>query len=242
MPVSPTAESLVTLIQDVPLVSAEAGQVRAALSAWDLNAGEGDGPSYFYEFERLLAAAVFAPAFRDVSAVAGCLAALASRGAGSIRPAAGAAILSPPSRTALSAPSGHFAARPEARTTAGIGRFSTRRPSPTRWGRSFFLRPLFERGPLGVRGGNACLLDTGFAPQDGFRTTRLAAYKMILDFSSFSVSLLVYPGGQSGHPLSPAYDDQLGAYVSQKYFKLEEPGRRRHRLRLLAPARGAGAL
>ena len=91
-------------------------------------------------------------------------------------------------------------------------------------GAVFFLRPLFERGPLGVRGGNACLLDTGFAPQNGFRTTRLAAYKMILDFSAFSVSLLVYPGGQSGHPLSPAYDDQLGAYVSHEVLQAGRAG------------------
>ena len=95
------------------------------------------------------------------------------------------------------------------------------------------MRPLFERGPLAVRGGNACLLDTGFEPRAGFKATRLAAYKMILDLSTPAASLLVYPGGQSGHPLSPAYDDQLGAFVSQKYFKMEDPGRRSHRLRLL---------
>ncbi len=235
-----SAEVLIRLIQDVPLASAEAGQVRAALTAWDRNAGEGDGPSYFYEFERLLAAAVFAPAFRDVSAVAA---------------------VSPrwlPGALASSAPlPGHDLAAAVESSLIGAQR-SFRRQAGSQgdgwhWqvqhtaafahplGAIFFLRPLFERGPLGMRGGNACLLDTGFAPQNGFRTTRLAAYKMILDFSSFSVSLLVYPGGQSGHPLSPAYDDQLGAYASHKYFKLEEPGRRRHRLRLLAPARGAGA-
>ncbi len=234
-------EFLVNLIQNVPLASAEAEQVRTALTAWDLNAGEGEGPSYFYEFEKLLAAAVFSPALRDVSAIVAVSprwlpGALGSYGLLQGRDLAAAIEVS------LVGAQQAFRRQAGSQGDGWLWQIQHTAAFAHPLGAIFFLRPLFERGPLGVRGGNACLLDTGFAPQGGFRTTRLAAYKMILDFSTFSASLLVYPGGQSGHPLSPTYDDQLGAYVSHKYFKLEEPGRRSHRLRLLPQARGANPL
>lgn len=235
------AEFLVNFVKDVPLVSAQAEAVRGALSVWDLNAGEGVGPSYFYEFEKLLAAAVFSPSLLDAAAVAG------------VSPG----WLPEALRTPGLLPRRELVAAVEKSLVGSQAAFRRQAGSQDdRWhwqvqhtvalthslGTIFFLRPLFERGPLGVRGGNACLLDTGFEPRAGFRTTRLAAYKMILDFSALPASLLVYPGGQSGHPLSPAYDDQLGAYLSQKYFKMEEPGRRSHRLRLLPPAGNASLL
>ena len=236
-----SGESLVNLIRDMPLSSTEAEGVRAVLIAWDLNAGEGEGSSYFYEFERLLAVAVFAPSLRDVAAIdavsprwlPGALAAPGLLPGRDVAAALEASLVG-----------AHRAFRRHSGSQGDGWQWQVQHTAAFSHplGTIFFLRPLFERGPLGVRGGNACLLDTGFAPQGGFRTTRLAAYKMILDFSAFSASLLVYPGGQSGHPLSPAYDDQLGAYVSQKYFKLEEPGRRSHRLRLLPPGRGANLL
>jgi penicillin amidase len=236
-----SGEFLVNFIQDVPLVSSAAEGVRGLLSSWDLNAGEGSGPSYFYEFEKRLAAAVFAPSLRDAAAAAGIsprwlAGALATPGLLPRRELVAAVekslvgALEASRRQAGSQGDGwHW----QVQHTAGFAH-------PL--GSVFFLRPLFGRGPLSVRGGNACLLDTGFNSQAGFRATRLAAYKMILDFSALPVSWLVHPGGQSGHPLSPAYDDQLGPYLSQKYFKLEEPGRRRHFLRLQPQAGKAAAL
>jgi penicillin amidase len=234
-----TAEFLVTFIQDMPLASAEAEQVRNVLSAWDLNAGEGPGPAFFYEFERRLAAAFFSPALRDAAAVAGVRprwlrGALQNPGLLPRRDIAAAveqSLAGAHESFRLQAGSQGDGWNWQVQHTAGFSH-------PL--GSVFFLRPLFARGPLSVRGGNTCLLDTGFEPQAGFRATRLAAYKMILDLSALPASLLVYPGGQSGHPLSPAYDDQLGAYLSQKYLKMEDAGRRRHRLRLL-PATGNAA-
>jgi penicillin amidase len=101
-------------------------------------------------------------------------------------------------------------------------------------GAVFPLRPLFERGSFSARGGKYCLLNTDFSGR--FKTARQAAYKMILDFSDFGNSLQIYPAGQSGHPLSPAYDDQADLWFAQKYRQMENPGRRLHTLRLLPGA------
>jgi acyl-homoserine lactone acylase PvdQ len=100
-------------------------------------------------------------------------------------------------------------------------------------GTIFALKPFFERGSSGVKGGKYCLLNTDFSAGSRFKITRLAAYKMILDFSNFSRSLLVYPTGQSGHPLSQVYDDQMDMFAELKYLKMEDAGRRSYRLRLL---------
>jgi penicillin amidase len=228
----PEADYLVGLIRDMPLVSEEAKQVRGILSVWDLNAGDGAGPSYFYEFEKLLAAAVFSPALRDGAAMAGIFPGWlygALRAPGLLKRQALVAAVDE------SLAAAHQAFRRRSRNQDDGWNWEVQHTAGFHHplGEIFFLRPLFERGPLAVCGGNACLLDTGFEPRTGFKATRLAAYKMIQDLSTPAASLLVYPGGQSGHPLSPAYDDQLGAFVSQKYFKMEDPGRRIHRLRLL---------
>jgi len=236
-----TGEFLVPFIKDVPLASPEAEQVRSVLSAWDLNAGDGQGPSFFYEFERRLAAEVFSPALRDATAVSGVSprwlpGALQDPGLLSQQDLAAA--------VEKSLAGAHESFRRHAGNQGDGWNWQVQHTAGFSHplGPVFFLRPLFERGPLGIRGGNACLLDTRFESRAGFRATRLAAYKMILDLSALPSSLLVYPGGQSGHPLSPAYDDQLGPYLSQKYFKLEEPGRRRHCLRLQPQAGKAAAL
>jgi penicillin amidase len=226
------AECLARLVQGAVLESSGAQRAQEALAAWDFIAGDGEGASYFYEIERRLAAAVFCPGF-PASATRIC-----------------AAVREP-----------GLWGREELRTTVESvlrdadesRRVRTRRQEDAwRWevlhtvsfrhplGRFFFLRPLFERGPFGIHGGGSCLLDSGAAPGAGFKATRLAAYRMVLDFSDFAQSLLVYPGGQSGHPLSPSFDDQLAPYLSQKYLKMEAGNRRTYTLRLLPEAADGG--
>jgi penicillin amidase len=226
----PNAEFLIGRIKDLPLASAQARHVRDALNAWDLNAGDGEGPAFFYEFEKRLAAALFTPALSDPAAAAG----ISRRSLYRLLEAAG-----PQDRQG-------FAAAVEKSLRGAHEAYRDRiRKQEDGWhweilhtvgfahplGTVFPLRPLFERGPFAARGGKYCLLDTDFAVP--FKTVRLAAYKMILDFSDFSASLLVYPTGQSGHPLSPAYDDQMDTWFAQKYLRMESQGGRRHSLRLL---------
>ncbi len=230
------AEFLLGRIANLPLASFKARHVREALNAWDLNAGDGEGPAFFYEFETLLAGALFRPALRDPAAAAS----ISRRSLYRLLDTAGARERE------------GFAAAAEKSLAGAYDAYRGRtRKQEDGWhweilhtvgfrhplGAIVPLRPLFERGPFSARGGNYCLLDTDFSGP--FKTARLAAYKMILDFSDFSASLLVYPAGQSGHPLSPAYDDQTDAWFAQKYLKMEGQGRRLHRLRLL-PAANAG--
>jgi len=39
-----------------------------------------------------------------------------------------------------------------------------------------------------------------------------ASMRMVLDVGNWDENLFVLPGGQSGNPLSPHYDDQLGLW------------------------------
>jgi penicillin amidase len=45
---------------------------------------------------------------------------------------------------------------------------------------------------------------------------------MILDFSDFSNSLFINSSGQSGHFMSPYYDDQIELFVNLKYRRMED--------------------
>ena len=232
----PNAEFLVGRIKNLPLASFEAKHVRDALNAWDRNAGDGEGPAFFYEFEKRLAGAVFTPALRDPAAAAG----ISRRSLYRLLEAAGwqdregfAAAVEESLRGAYEAYRDRTRRQEDGWHWEILHTVGFHHPLGT----IVPLRPLFERGPFSARGGKYCLLDTDFSGP--FRTSRLAAYKMILDFSDFSRSLLIYPTGQSGHPLSPAYDDQMDAWFAQKYLKMESQGRRQHRLRLL-PAANAG--
>ncbi len=250
-----TAEFLVTLIRDLPLAAPEARVVRNALAAWDFEATIGEGPAFFYEFEKRLAAAVFLPGFRDPAAIDGLLpewiyALLNYPGRSAAE--AGRAIGSSPGLRPLDREVLAAAVEKSLQETYDAYRAQTRgQDDAWHWenlhgidfrhplGRLFALKPFFERTASGVKGGKYCQLNTDFAAAGHFRIERLAAYKMVLDFSDFSRSLLGYPTGQSGHPLSPAYDDQMDMFGDLKYLKMEDPGRRSHRLRLLPAALGA---
>jgi len=51
----------------------------------------------------------------------------------------------------------------------------------------------------------------------GLVATSGPSWRQLLDFSDLNASLAVYPGGQSGNPLSPNYDDLLGLYLRGEY-------------------------
>jgi penicillin amidase len=83
------------------------------------------------------------------------------------------------------------------------------------------LKVLLNRGPYPMPGGTGCILTAGFRGKGDFRVSHLATFRMIIDFSDFANSLLVNSSGQSGHFMSPHYDDQVGLYVNLKYRKME---------------------
>jgi len=230
------APFLVGRIKDLALASFQARHVRETLKAWDFNAGDGEGPAFFYEFEKLLADAFFAPALRDPAAAAG-IPSLSLYGLlGATGPGSGKSFAAAVEKSLKGT---YEAFRGRTRKQEDGWHWEIMHTADFRHplGTFFPLRPLFERGPFSARGGKYCLLSTDFSGR--YKTTRLAAYKMILDFSDFSNSLLAYPGGQSGHPMSPAYDDQMDVWFGQKYLSMESPGQRSYILRLL-PGKNTG--
>ncbi len=82
------------------------------------------------------------------------------------------------------------------------------------------LRPLW-RGPFAYPGFQSTL-----SPASGRTVTHSASWRMVVDFSDEQArGYGVYPGGQSGNPLSPLYDAHLGEYVAFRYFDLFRPAR-----------------
>lgn len=83
------------------------------------------------------------------------------------------------------------------------------------------LKWLLNRGPYYMPGGRNCILTASFRQSRGFAASHLSTYRMIMDFSDFSNSLLINSSGQSGHFLSPNYDDQIDLFINLKYRKME---------------------
>jgi penicillin amidase len=72
------------------------------------------------------------------------------------------------------------------------------------------LERLFNRGPLPCGG------DTNTIPQAAVNALEptanpdgIASLRVVMDVGNWEASRFVLPGGQSGNPLSPHYDDQL---------------------------------
>lgn len=83
------------------------------------------------------------------------------------------------------------------------------------------LKLLLNRGPYFMPGGSGCILTASFRRNKSFDIIHLSAFRMIVDFSDFSNSLFINSSGQSGHFLSPHYDDQIKLFVSLKYRPME---------------------
>jgi len=87
------------------------------------------------------------------------------------------------------------------------------------------LKGFMNRGPYPMPGGWECILTASFRGNGDFRVSHNSAFRMVIDFSDFANSRLVNSSGQSGHFMSPHYDDQVGLYVNLKYRKMEHfPG------------------
>ncbi len=84
-----------------------------------------------------------------------------------------------------------------------------------------FLAPLLNRGPHFMKGGKDCVLSASFRSKN-YRITWLSAFRMIIDFSDFSNSMMINSSGQSEHFMSPHYDDQIELYTQLKYRKMED--------------------
>lgn len=74
------------------------------------------------------------------------------------------------------------------------------------------LDPL-ARGPIPSEGDAFTLNVAG-----GYDARAGSSWRQLLDFSDLNASLAIYPGGQSGNPVSPHYADLLDLYMRQEYL------------------------
>jgi penicillin amidase len=101
-------------------------------------------------------------------------------------------------------------------------------PDPGRWawgrvrkltlrhalGARRWLGLIFNRGPLECGGDTNTVAQASVDPLDALAGTVYAAsLRAVMDAGRWERSRFVLPGGQSGNPLSPHYDDQLGPWL-----------------------------
>lgn len=87
---------------------------------------------------------------------------------------------------------------------------------------SVSLLGFLNRGPYYLPGGKGTVLAAGFPSIESFDINLSSTFRMIIDFFDFSNSLMVNSSGQSGHFMSPYYDDQIPLYVNLQYRKMED--------------------
>jgi penicillin amidase len=64
-------------------------------------------------------------------------------------------------------------------------------------------------GPVAVSGGTATVNNSTWSPENPYRTVNISSMRMIVDVGDFNNSKWIIPTGQSGHPTSPHYRDQM---------------------------------
>jgi acyl-homoserine lactone acylase PvdQ len=81
------------------------------------------------------------------------------------------------------------------------------------------LTELFQRGPVSHPGTWNTLNNSLYDPNRLFETISGVSYRLLVDLAGPTQAIT--PGGQSGHPGSPHYDDQLPLWASGGYHPLE---------------------
>ena len=102
-------------------------------------------------------------------------------------------------------------------------------PSAWRWGhirpltlkhpvgRSRWLASVYNFPPVPCAGDTNTVFQTGADPRDaGGHPLVCPSMRMVLDVGNWDENLFVLPGGQSGNPLSPHYDDQFDLWTQRK--------------------------
>ena len=232
----PAAEFLVSFIKPMEFKSSDAAFVQKKLVNWNCKTGTGPGPYLFYRFEHHLARRLFADHIKEPDVRSLISTAWIYR------------ILGYPDATPRTLPpAGEFwiddigtievedldtivrlsledtfaeytnASKDGEPVWETIHRIAYNHPL----GSAKLLAPFFNRGPYYTPGGKGCVLTASFPGGKEFAVTHNATFRMIIDFGNLDNSLLVNSSGQSGHFLSPHYDDQIPLYTRLEYRKME---------------------
>ncbi len=79
-------------------------------------------------------------------------------------------------------------------------------------GSSRWSSRLFNRGPYPFQGDSETVNHSGFSYLRPFNVTSTASWRAVMDVSNWDASVSVLASGQSGHPLSANYDDQIDLF------------------------------
>jgi len=82
---------------------------------------------------------------------------------------------------------------------------------------------LFNRGPYPYGGDFMTVGRARYALDDPFKVVTGAGLRFVAVMNEKIESEVVIAGGQSGHPLSPHYSDQLEAWLEGDYFQVQMP-------------------
>ena len=81
-------------------------------------------------------------------------------------------------------------------------------------GRSKWLAPVYNLPPVPCAGDTNTVFQTGADPRDaGGHPLVCPSMRMVLDVGNWDENRFALPGGQSGNPLSPHYDDQFNLWA-----------------------------
>ncbi|NKQ36401.1 MAG: penicillin acylase family protein [Chloroflexi bacterium] len=82
------------------------------------------------------------------------------------------------------------------------------------------IEALVNRGPFPADGGNSLVNAVSWDLQAPARVNWHPSMRMLVDMSDFDASQMVIPTGQSGHPGSPHYDDQIELWLNGEYHPM----------------------
>ncbi len=80
------------------------------------------------------------------------------------------------------------------------------------------IRRLVNPAPIGVGGGSSIVDATSWDASKGFGVTAAPSMRMVVDLADLDSSTWVNLTGSSGHPASPHYTDQFGAWAAGTTF------------------------
>ena len=88
-------------------------------------------------------------------------------------------------------------------------------------GENKYLAPIFNRGPYPLSGDTNTILQSAVDPLKIDAPARfMPSLRMVVDVGEWDEARFVLPGGQSGNPLSPHYDDQLRYWLRGESLKM----------------------
>lgn len=88
-------------------------------------------------------------------------------------------------------------------------------------GSARFLGNIFNRGPIPIGGDNTTVLQTRYTPQSPIGMVQvIPTWRAIFEVGAWERMQSVTPTGQSGHPLSETYDDQIAMWREGVYHTM----------------------